>query len=31
MRAQKEIVVAVAEETMRRHKRKFPYTVGTTD
>jgi pyruvate,orthophosphate dikinase len=29
MRAQKEIVVAVAEETMRRHKRKFPYTVGT--
>ncbi len=28
MRAQKEIVVAVAEETMRRHKRKFPYTVG---
>jgi len=29
MKAQKEIVVAVAEETMRRHKRKFPYTVGT--
>ncbi|GAB4238952.1 MAG: pyruvate, phosphate dikinase [Deltaproteobacteria bacterium] len=29
MRAQKEIVVAVAEETMRRHKKKFPYTVGT--
>jgi len=29
MRVQKEIVVAVAEETMRRHKRKFPYTVGT--
>ncbi|TRZ96789.1 MAG: pyruvate, phosphate dikinase [Deltaproteobacteria bacterium] len=28
MRAQKEIVVEVAEETMRRHKRKFPYTVG---
>jgi pyruvate, phosphate dikinase len=28
MRAQKEIVVAVAEETMRRHKKKFPYTVG---
>jgi len=28
MRAQREIVVAVAEETMRRHKRKFPYTVG---
>ena len=29
MRAQKEIVVAMAEETMRRHKKKFPYTVGT--
>jgi pyruvate,orthophosphate dikinase len=29
MRAQKEIVVAAAEETMRRHKKKFPYTVGT--
>jgi len=29
MKAQKEIVVAVAEETMRRHKKKFPYTVGT--
>ena len=29
MRAQKELVVAVAEETMRRHKKKFPYTVGT--
>jgi pyruvate,orthophosphate dikinase len=29
MRAQKEIIVAVAEETMRRHKKKFPYTVGT--
>ncbi|HWS14861.1 MAG TPA: pyruvate, phosphate dikinase [Candidatus Methylomirabilis sp.] len=29
MRAQKEIVVAVAEETMRRHKKTFPYTVGT--
>ena len=29
MRAQKEIVVSVAEETMRRHKKKFPYTVGT--
>jgi len=29
MRAQKEIVVAVAEETMRKHKKKFPYTVGT--
>ena len=29
MRAQKEIVVGVAEETMRRHKKKFSYTVGT--
>jgi pyruvate,orthophosphate dikinase len=29
MKAQKEIVVAVADETMRRHKKKFPYTVGT--
>src|SRR3990172_827672 len=29
MRAQKEIVVAVAEETIRRHKKKVPYTVGT--
>ena len=29
MRAQKEIVVAAAEETMRRHRKKFPYTVGT--
>jgi len=29
MRAQRGIVVDVAEETMRRHKRKFPYTVGT--
>jgi pyruvate,orthophosphate dikinase len=29
MKAQKEIVVAVAEETMRRHKKKFPYSVGT--
>ncbi|MHB1025357.1 MAG: pyruvate, phosphate dikinase [Desulfobacteria bacterium] len=29
MRAQKEIVVAVAEETMRRHKKKFSYSVGT--
>ncbi|HAM32422.1 MAG: pyruvate, phosphate dikinase [Deltaproteobacteria bacterium GWB2_65_81] len=29
MRAQKEIVVAAAEETMRRQKKKFPYTVGT--
>jgi pyruvate,orthophosphate dikinase len=29
MKAQKEIVVAVAEETMRRHKKRFPYSVGT--
>jgi pyruvate,orthophosphate dikinase len=29
MKAQKDIVIAVAEETMRRHKKKFPYTVGT--
>jgi len=29
MKAQKDIIVAVAEETMKRHKKKFPYTVGT--
>ncbi|MDA8122521.1 MAG: pyruvate, phosphate dikinase [Deltaproteobacteria bacterium] len=29
MRAQKQLIVAVAEETMKRHKKKFPYTVGT--
>jgi pyruvate,orthophosphate dikinase len=29
MKAQKDIVVAVAGETMKRYKRKFPYTVGT--
>jgi len=29
MRAQKQLVVAVAEETMKRYKKKFPYTVGT--
>ncbi|MBF8258046.1 MAG: ppdK [Actinobacteria bacterium] len=29
MRAQKELIVGVAEETMKRYKRKFPYTVGT--
>jgi pyruvate,orthophosphate dikinase len=29
MRAQKELIVAVAEETMKRYKKKFPYTVGT--
>jgi pyruvate,orthophosphate dikinase len=29
MRAQKELVVAVAEETMKRYKKKFPFTVGT--
>jgi pyruvate,orthophosphate dikinase len=28
MKAQKEIVVQVAEETMRRYKRKIPYTMG---
>jgi pyruvate,orthophosphate dikinase len=29
MKAQKEIVVQVAEETMKRYKRSFPFTVGT--
>ena len=29
MKAQKELVVSVATETMKRYKRKFPYTVGT--
>ena len=29
MKAQKDIIVAVAEETMKRHKKKFPFTVGT--
>jgi pyruvate,orthophosphate dikinase len=29
MKAQKEIVIQVAEETMKRYKRSFPYTVGT--
>jgi pyruvate,orthophosphate dikinase len=29
MRAQKQLIVAVAEETMKRYKKKFPYTVGT--
>ncbi|RJP17476.1 MAG: pyruvate, phosphate dikinase [Deltaproteobacteria bacterium] len=29
MKAQKDIVVAAAEATMKRYKRKFPYTVGT--
>ena len=28
MRAQKEIVIQVAEETMKRYKRKIPYSVG---
>ncbi len=29
MKAQKDIIVAVAEETMKRYKKKFPFTVGT--
>jgi len=29
MKAQKELIVAVAEDTMRRYRRKIPYTVGT--
>ncbi|MEK6778885.1 MAG: pyruvate, phosphate dikinase, partial [Candidatus Deferrimicrobiota bacterium] len=29
MRAQKQLIVAVAEATMKRYKKKFPYTVGT--
>ncbi|HEY7584943.1 MAG TPA: pyruvate, phosphate dikinase [Candidatus Deferrimicrobiaceae bacterium] len=29
MKAQKELIVAVAAETMKRYKKKFPYTVGT--
>ncbi|OGP33353.1 MAG: pyruvate, phosphate dikinase [Deltaproteobacteria bacterium GWC2_65_14] len=29
MKAQKELVVSVATETMKRYKRKFPFTVGT--
>jgi pyruvate,orthophosphate dikinase len=29
MKAQKDIIVAVAGETMKRYKKKFPYTVGT--
>ncbi|MBE0569532.1 MAG: pyruvate, phosphate dikinase [Deltaproteobacteria bacterium] len=29
MRAQKEIVIQTAEETMKRYKRKIPYSVGT--
>jgi pyruvate,orthophosphate dikinase len=29
MKAQKELIVAVAEQTMKRYKKKFPYTVGT--
>jgi pyruvate,orthophosphate dikinase len=28
MRAQKDIVIQVAEETMKRYKRKIPYSVG---
>ena len=29
MKAQKDIIVAAAEETMKRYKKKFPFTVGT--
>jgi pyruvate,orthophosphate dikinase len=29
MKAQKEIIIQVAEETMKRYKRSFPFTVGT--
>mgnify|MGYP001249903671 FL=1 len=29
MKAQKDLIVGVAEETMKRYKRKFAYTVGT--
>jgi pyruvate,orthophosphate dikinase len=29
MKAQKELIVAVATETMKSYKKKFPYTVGT--
>jgi pyruvate,orthophosphate dikinase len=29
MKAQKDLIVAVAAETMKRYKKKFPYTVGT--
>src|SRR5512135_298354 len=29
MKAQKDIIVAVAEETMKRYRKKFPFTVGT--
>jgi len=29
MKAQKDIIVAVADETMKRYRKKFPYTVGT--
>jgi pyruvate,orthophosphate dikinase len=29
MKAQKDIIVAVAGETMKRYRKKFPYTVGT--
>src|SRR5512145_3187473 len=29
MKAQKDLIVSVAEETMKRFKKKFPYTVGT--
>jgi pyruvate,orthophosphate dikinase len=29
MKAQKDLIVQVATETMKRYKKKFPYTVGT--
>jgi pyruvate,orthophosphate dikinase len=29
MKAQKDLIVAVAAETMKRYKKKFPFTVGT--
>ncbi|MGE5190673.1 MAG: pyruvate, phosphate dikinase [Gemmatimonadota bacterium] len=29
MKAQKDIIVAAAEETMKRYRKKFPFTVGT--
>ncbi len=29
MKAQKDLIVAVADETMKRYKKKFPFTVGT--
>ncbi len=29
MKAQKDLIVEVADETMKRYKKKFPFTVGT--